>query len=131
MEMTSLCSTILPAYMVATLSESSAMTARSCVARSIDSACSFFICFRICMICLWTITSRDLRGSSAISSDGAVMIAVASMMRWASPPLNLCGSWFMRFWASLSSTLPRYSWTSCWSLSLFVFWWAWSGSPVW
>lgn len=131
MEMVLLCSSILPAYMVATWSESSAMTARSCVASSIDSAYSSLICFRICMICLWTITSRDLSGSSAIRSDGAVMIAMASMMRCASPPLNLCGSWLMRFCGSLSSTLPRYSWTSCWIFSRFVFWWACSGSPVW
>ena len=38
-----------------------------------------------------TVTSRAVVGSSAISTFGSRLIAIAIMMRWRMPPENWCG----------------------------------------
>ncbi len=42
-------------------------------------------------ICAWTVTSRAVVGSSAISSSGLLTSAIAIMARWRIPPENWCG----------------------------------------
>ena len=39
----------------------------------------------------WTVTSRAVVGSSAISSFGSQMSAIAIMTRWRMPPESWCG----------------------------------------
>ncbi len=43
------------------------------------------------MICAWTVTSRAVVGSSAISSSGSQTSAMAIIARWRIPPENWCG----------------------------------------
>ena len=43
------------------------------------------------MICAWTVTSRAVVGSSAISTAGSSASAIAIMTRWRMPPENWCG----------------------------------------
>ena len=42
-------------------------------------------------ICAWTVTSSAVVGSSAISSLGSLMSAIAIITRWRMPPENSCG----------------------------------------
>ena len=42
-------------------------------------------------ICAWTVTSSAVVGSSAISSFGSLMSAIAIITRWRMPPENSCG----------------------------------------
>ena len=53
--------------------------------RSSCSSCSS------AMICAWTVTSRAVVGSSAMSTAGSSAMAIAIMMRWRMPPENWCG----------------------------------------
>jgi len=39
-------------------------------------------------ICAWTVTSRAVVGSSAISSSGSQLNAIAIIARWRMPPEN-------------------------------------------
>ncbi len=48
------------------------------------------------MICASIVTSSAVVGSSASSSAGSVIIAMAMPARWRMPPLNWCGYWSMR-----------------------------------
>ena len=85
------CSTISPAYMTAISSATSATTPRSWVIITIavsSSACRRWIRSRICA---WTVTSRAVVGSSAISSFGSLASAIAIITRWRMPPENSCG----------------------------------------
>ena len=42
-------------------------------------------------ICAWTVTSSAVVGSSAISSFGSLMSAIAIITRWRMPPENSWG----------------------------------------
>ena len=42
-------------------------------------------------ICICTVTSRAVVGSSAIRSRGSQAIAIAIIARWRMPPENSCG----------------------------------------
>ena len=82
----------------------------------------------------WTVTSRAVVGSSAISSSGSLIRAIAIMARWRMPPENSCGYWSMRLFGfgmptrpSMSMTLVRAAFlatfsctwmasTSCWPI---------------
>ena len=44
----------------------------------------------------WTVTSRAVVGSSAISSAGSQASAIAIMTRWRCPPESWCGCWSTR-----------------------------------
>jgi len=84
-------STILPAYITAMSCVISATTPRSCVMRITAvpvSSCSRPMSSRICA---WTVTSSAVVGSSAISSLGELMSAIAIIARWRMPPENSCG----------------------------------------
>ena len=79
-------STIRPAYMTATSSTISATTPRSCVISRIaipSRSRSSFISSRICAC---TVTSSAVVGSSAISSFGLQLSAIAIITRWRMPP---------------------------------------------
>ena len=52
------------------------------------SDCSRSISSRICA---WTVTSSAVVGSSAISSFGSLISAIAIIARWRMPPENSCG----------------------------------------
>lgn len=63
-------STTVPAYMIQTLSQISAITPRSCVINSTEMPKSRFNFVKSSKICLCIVTSRAEVGSSAISSLG-------------------------------------------------------------
>ena len=80
-----------PAYITAISSVTSATTPRSWVIITTavsSSDCSFWISVRICA---WTVTSSAVVGSSAISSLGSLISAMAIITRWRMPPENSCG----------------------------------------
>ena len=84
-------STIRPPYITATSSATSATMPRSWVIRMTvvpNSACRFEISSRIWA---WTVTSSAVVGSSAISSSGELMSAIAIITRWRMPPDSWCG----------------------------------------
>ena len=66
------------------------MTARSWVMSRMERPISLLTSLRSSSTCLWTVTSRSVVGSSAISSEGPLMIAIAIIILWDSPPLNWC-----------------------------------------
>src|SRR5206468_934791 len=83
---TDACSTIRPAYMIATSSACSATTPRSCVIkRSAIPRCSRNARSRS-RISAWMVTSSAVVGSSAISTRGSHEIAIAIMTRCRMPP---------------------------------------------
>ena len=81
-------STILPAYMTATRSATSATTPRSWVMRIIPIPVSSCSSARSSMICAWTVTSRAVVGSSAMRMSGSRARAMAIMTRCRIPPEN-------------------------------------------
>ena len=85
------CSTIFPAYITAMSSAISATTPRSCVIRMIAVSSSRCRCSSSSRICAWIVTSSAVVGSSAISSFGSLMSAIAIITRWRMPPENSCG----------------------------------------
>ena len=77
--------------MTTTSSATSATTPRSWVIITIAvpcSSCSLFISSRICAC---VVTSSAVVGSSAISSSGSLISAIAIITRWRMPPENWCG----------------------------------------
>ena len=79
-------STIWPAYMTRTRSETSAITPRSCVMRTtpiLRRSLSFAMRARICA---WMVTSSAVVGSSAMRSAGSRASPIAIMTRWRIPP---------------------------------------------
>ena len=86
-------STIRPAYITATRSHIRATTPKSCVMNRIAipvSRCRRFSSFRYCS---WIVTSSAVVGSSAISTSGWPLIAIAPTTRCFMPPLIWCGNW--------------------------------------
>jgi hypothetical protein len=84
-------STMRPAYITCTRSQRPETTPRSWVMKITampSSRCIFLISSRICAC---TVTSRAVVGSSAISSSGLVIRAIAIITRWRMPPENSCG----------------------------------------
>ena len=57
------------------------------------SRCRPFISSRICA---WTVTSSAVVGSSAMSSFGSLISAIAIIARCRMPPENSCGYWSTR-----------------------------------
>ncbi len=84
-------STHWPPYMTTTWSQVSATTPRSCVIRmtaELSSVRSSLISSRICAC---TVTSSAVVGSSAISSFGSQINAIAIITRCRMPPENWWG----------------------------------------
>ena len=76
-----------PAYITATRSHMRATTPKSCVMNRIAmplSCCSRFSSLRYCS---WIVTSSAVVGSSAISTSGWPLIAMAPTTRCFMPPL--------------------------------------------
>ena len=84
-------STIRPAYMTAMSSAISATTPRSWVMKTIEVLSSALRRIISSRICACTVTSSAVVGSSAISSFGSLMSAIAIITRWRMPPENSCG----------------------------------------
>ena len=57
----------------------------------------------------WMVTSRAVVGSSAMSSLGLQLMAIAIITRWRMPPLNWCGYCLRRLGASGMPTISRSS----------------------
>ncbi len=57
-------------------------------------------------ICAWIVTSSAVVGSSAISSAGPHISAMAIMTRWRNPPESWCGYWPSR---SAGAVMPTFS----------------------
>ncbi len=66
------------------------------------------------MIWAWTVTSRAVVGSSAISTAGSSAIAMAIMMRCRMPPENWCGKALTRALAPgiCTRSISRTAWSS-------------------
>ena len=90
-------STISPAYITATSSQTSATTPRSCVIRMMAAPLAAFSSRIRSRICACRVTSSAVVGSSAISSVGSQASAIAIITRWRMPPESLCGYSSMRF----------------------------------
>ena len=86
MSRTGPCSTIRPAYMMATRSAISAMTPRSCVMSRRLTPNSRFMSRSRSRICACTVTSSAVVGSSAMTSGGRQASAMAIITRWRMPP---------------------------------------------
>ena len=56
-------------------------------------------------ICAWMVTSSAVVGSSAISSSGSHISAMAIITRWRSPPESWCGYWPSRSPGAVMPTL--------------------------
>ena len=79
-------STIFPAYITLTESQTSAITERSCEIRIIDSSSRSVRLRNRSRICAWVITSSAVTGSSATISCGRHASAMAISTRWRIPP---------------------------------------------
>ena len=90
------CSAIWPAYMIATRSQVSASTDRSCVMRIIASPSSRRSSSSSSRICACIITSSAVVGSSPMISSGRQARPRAIITRWRMPPENSCGYWRAR-----------------------------------
>src|SRR5438876_295323 len=88
---TEACSTIRPAYMIATSSACSATTPRSCVIRSSAIPCCARSARSRSRISAWMVTSSAVVGSSAISTRGSHEIAIAIITRCRMPPESRWG----------------------------------------
>ena len=77
--------------MTTTSSAISATTPRSWVIRMIAVPNSLWSLRITSSTCAWTVTSRAVVGSSAISSAGSSAIAIAIITRCRMPPENWCG----------------------------------------
>jgi hypothetical protein len=84
-------STTLPAYITTTRWQVSATTPMAWVISMIDMPSLSFISCISSRICAWMVTSSAVVGSSAISSLGLQLIAMAIITRWRMPPENWCG----------------------------------------
>ena len=91
MSRTGPCSAIWPAYMIATRSQVSAITERSCVISRSARPRSRRSSSSSCRICPCVITSSAVVGSSPIISSGPQASASAIITRWRMPPENSCG----------------------------------------
>ena len=105
-------STISPAYITATSSQTSATTPRSWVIRMIAAPLAAFNSRIRSRICACSVTSSAVVGSSAISSIGSQASAIAIMTRWRMPPDSLCGYSSTRrsgegIWTRRSSSIAR------------------------
>ena len=89
---TSVCSTISPAYITATRSHISATTPRSWVIRMIAVLVSSRRRRIRSRIWAWIVTSSAVVGSSAMSSSGSQASAMAIITRCAMPPDISCGN---------------------------------------
>ncbi|CAM5262016.1 hypothetical protein SHIRM173S_10446 [Streptomyces hirsutus] len=69
----------------------SEMTPRSWVMKMMAEPNSCWSSLSRSRICAWTVTSRAVVGSSAISRSGSQISAMAIMARWRIPPENWCG----------------------------------------
>ena len=87
------CSAICPAYMIATRSQVSAITERSCVISRSARPRSRRSSSSSCRIWPWVITSSAVVGSSPMISSGPQASASAIMTRCRMPPENSCGYW--------------------------------------
>ena len=83
---TSATSTMLPAYITATLSHTSATTPRSCVISMTDESISFLSSRRSWRICACTVTSSAVVISSARNTFGLLTRAMAIMALCLIPP---------------------------------------------
>ncbi len=79
-------STIRPAYITWTRSACPAITPMSCVISSMAMPRRSLRSCSNARICAWMVTSRAVVGSSAISSLGSQLSAIAIITRWRSPP---------------------------------------------
>ena len=79
-------STIRPAYITWTRSACPAITPMSCVISNIAMPSRPERSSSNARICAWMVTSRAVVGSSAISSLGSQLRAIAIITRWRSPP---------------------------------------------
>jgi hypothetical protein len=96
-----------PAYMTATRSHMRPTTPKSWVMNRIAipvSACRRFRSFRYCS---WMVTSSAVVGSSAISTAGSSLMAIAPTTRCFMPPLIWCGYWSRRCSGAAISTRRR------------------------
>ena len=95
--------------MTMTRSATSAITPRSWVIM-ITAIPSFWRSSSISRrICAWVVTSSAVVGSSAISSFGSFVRAIAIITRWRMPPENSCGYSPTRRSASGMPTSPSSS----------------------
>ena len=90
-------STMEPIYITATSSASSLTTPISWVMSMMAVSCSRFNFSISSKIWAWIVTSRAVVGSSAMSTLGLQLMAMAIMARWRIPPENSWGYWSMRF----------------------------------
>lgn len=91
MSSTSANSRISPAYITATRRHIWAMTPMSCDTNSTPMPWAATVDRISSRICACTVTSRPVVGSSAISSRGAAVTAMAIITRWFMPPESWCG----------------------------------------
>ncbi len=84
-------STMRPAYMTLTRSACPAMTPMSCVISSIAMPSRVFRSSSSLRIWAWIVTSSAVVGSSAISSLGSHVSAIAIITRCLRPPDSWCG----------------------------------------
>ena len=128
---TSLCSTISPAYMTATRSHISATTPRSWVIRMIAVPVSSRRLRMRSRIWAWIVTSRAVVGSSAMSSSGSQASAIAIITRWAMPPDISCGNALSRRSGSGIPTIRRSSRARPSAALPFIPRWIWRTSSIW
>ncbi|CAB4707170.1 unannotated protein [freshwater metagenome] len=88
-------STVAPACITTTRSQTSSIRAKSCEIKIIAVPNSLRISLSNTMIWAWTVTSRPVVGSSAISNLGLLARAQAIMTRWRIPPESWLGYCFM------------------------------------
>jgi hypothetical protein len=84
-------STMRPAYITATRSQSCATTPKSCVMNRIASPRSRRRSSSSVRICACTVTSSAVVGSSAMITSGSLASAMAMPTRWRIPPDISCG----------------------------------------
>ena len=84
-------STIRPAYITSSRSQKLPTTPRSWLISRTALPCSAVIRSSSVSTCAWTVTSSAVVGSSAISSRGSQLIAMASATRCRMPPDSTAG----------------------------------------
>ena len=93
--------------MIRTRSQNPETMPMSCVMKITAVPSSCCILRMSSRICAWTVTSRAVVGSSAMSSFGFVISAVAIMTRWRIPPENSCGYARIDFSGILNSNFAQ------------------------
>ena len=112
------CSTIRPAYITATRSQIPAITPKSWEISTIDRPYSCRSSANSSKICACIVTSRAVVGSSAKSSFGRQLRAMAIITRCRIPPLNSWGYAPIRSLALRIPTLSSRAMASCRASSL-------------